>query len=92
MQANIADAFKNARQTPDYKRRCLSRGATRELDPALVEQLYVRWITTCGISFHMATLPEFRILLHYLNPEIDNWLPNFIATIRTWTLRNYKTH
>ncbi|KAK9327629.1 hypothetical protein V1520DRAFT_314702 [Lipomyces starkeyi] len=48
MQANIAEAFKNAQQAPGYKRRRLSGG---ELDPALVEQLYVRWITTCGISF-----------------------------------------
>ncbi|KAK9251718.1 hypothetical protein V1507DRAFT_463650 [Lipomyces tetrasporus] len=58
MQANIADAFKNARQTPDYKRRCLSRGATRELDPDLVEQLYVRWIQS--VASHFAWL-------HYQN-------------------------
>jgi hypothetical protein len=61
MQANIADAFNNAQQTPDYKRRCLSSVATRDLDPAIIEQLYVRWITTCGVSFRMATLPEFRV-------------------------------
>ncbi|KAK9490030.1 hypothetical protein V1508DRAFT_426152 [Lipomyces doorenjongii] len=36
MQANIADTFKNAQQTPDYKRRCLSSGATRDLDPAII--------------------------------------------------------
>ncbi|KAK9327378.1 hypothetical protein V1520DRAFT_349012 [Lipomyces starkeyi] len=36
----------------------------------------------------MVTLPEFRALLHYLNTDIDNWLPNSIPTIRTWKLRN----
>jgi hypothetical protein len=55
-----------------------------------VEQLYVRWITTCSISFRIATLSEFRALLCYLNPEINNWLPNSIPTIRTWTLRTYE--
>jgi hypothetical protein len=38
----------------------------------------------------MATLVEFRALLYYLNLEIDNWLPNSIPTIRTWTLRAYE--
>ena len=38
----------------------------------------------------MATRIEFRALLYYLNPEIDNWLPNSIPTIRTWTLRIYE--
>ena len=38
----------------------------------------------------MATLPEFRALLCYLNPEIDNWLPNSIPTIRTWALRTFE--
>ncbi|KAK9329339.1 fatty acid synthase [Lipomyces starkeyi] len=90
MQANITDSFKNAQQTPDYKRRYLSSVATRDLDHAIIEQLYVRWITTCGVSLRMVTLPEFRALLHYLNPEIDNWLPNSITTIRTWTLRTYE--
>jgi hypothetical protein len=38
----------------------------------------------------MATLLEFRALLCYLNPEIDNWLRNSIPTIRTWTLRTFE--
>lgn len=90
MQATIADAFEKAQQTTNYKRRCLSTVATHHLDPAVVEQLYVRWITTCSVSFRMATLSEFRALLCYLNPEIDNWLPNSTPSIRTWTLRAFK--
>ena len=38
----------------------------------------------------MAALVEFRALLCYLNLEIDNWLPNSIPTIRTWTLRTFE--
>ena len=90
IQANIVDAFEKAQQTTNHKRRCLSSITSRNLDPSVIEQLYVRWITTCGVSFRMATLSEFRALLHYLNPEIDNWLPNSIPTIRTWTLRTYE--
>jgi RimJ/RimL family protein N-acetyltransferase len=89
IQNNITDAFHKAEQS-NQKRRCLSTIATHDLDPAVIEQLYVRWITTCSVSFRMATLPEFRALLCYLNPEIDNWLPHSIPTIRTWTLRTFE--
>ena len=44
----------------------------------------------CSVSFRMATLPEFRALLCYFNPEIGNWLPNSIPTIRTWTLQTFE--
>jgi hypothetical protein len=71
IQSNIANAFDKAEQT-NHKRHCLSTITTQALDPAVIEQLYVRWITTCGVSFRMATLVEFRALLYYLNPEIDN--------------------
>lgn len=75
MQATIVDAFERGQQTTDYKRRCLSTIATHNLDPAVLEQLYVRWITTYSVSFRMAKQAEFRALLCFLNPEIDNWLP-----------------
>lgn len=50
----------------------------------------MQWITACGVSFRMSTRLEFRSLLYYLNPEINNWLPNSIPTIQTWTLRTYR--
>lgn len=31
-------------------------------------------------------------LLHYLNPEIDAWLPSSHNTIQEWTIRTYKRH
>ena len=91
MQATIIDAFEKAQHTTDYKRRRLSTTDTHDVDPAVLEQLYVRWITTCSVSFRMAKQAEFRALLCFLNPEIDNWLPNSPSTIRSWTLRTYET-
>ena len=91
MQATIVDAFDRAQQSTNYKRRCLSTIPTTDIDPAVLEQLYVRWITTCSVSFRMAKQAEFRALLCFLNPAIENWLPNSPSTIRTWTLRAYET-
>ena len=61
IQSNIANAFARAEQQSDYKRRCLAP-INREptIKPAVLEQLYIRWITSCGIAFRMVTIPEFR--------------------------------
>jgi hypothetical protein len=55
----------------------------------MLESLYVRWITSCGITFRMVTIPSFRDLLPYLNPAIDNHLPTTVKTIREWVIRQY---
>ena len=39
----------------------------------------------------MVVREEFRALLHYLNPEVDIWLPSHPATIREWTIHVYNT-
>lgn len=39
----------------------------------------------------MVNRPEFRGLLNYLNPEIDNWLPFSPHTIKEWTMRTFET-
>ena len=88
-QSNIIDAFQRGQQS-NHKRRCLSTVATQTLDPATLENLYIRWITTCGISFRMVAREEFRTLLQYLNPEINNWLPTTHTTIQSWTIRTYE--
>lgn len=36
------------------------RGPGRELDPTVLEQLYVEWISTCGVAFEMVEKDEFR--------------------------------
>ncbi|KAH8799375.1 hypothetical protein F5884DRAFT_863545 [Xylogone sp. PMI_703] len=37
------------------------RGPGCELDPAVLEQLYVEWISTCGVAFEMVEKDEFRV-------------------------------
>ncbi|OWT42294.1 BED zinc finger domain-containing protein [Pochonia chlamydosporia 170] len=91
MQATIVDAFEKAHQTTDYKRRCLSTIATHDVDPAVLEQLYDSGSRPAVWSFRMAKQAEFRALLCFLNPAIDNWLPNSPSTIRSCTLRTYET-
>ena len=88
-QSNISEAFQ--RGQGDYKRRCLSTVDTQTLDPAVLEHLYIRWIVSCGVSFRMASREEFRTLLQYLNPEVNNWLPHSTTTIQLWTIRTYDT-
>jgi BED zinc finger len=34
--------------------------AGRDIDPDMLENLYVQWVTACGISFEMVTREEFR--------------------------------
>jgi hypothetical protein len=85
-QASIAEAFQH---TNDHKRRNLTTEDIGSLDGALLEVLYIRWITTCGIAFRMVEIEEFRALLLYLNPAIDNYLPSSHTTIQLWTIRTY---
>lgn len=61
IQSNIASAFARAEQQSDYKRRCLVPIDTEPtIKPAVLEHLYIQWITSCGIAFRMVTIPEFR--------------------------------
>jgi hypothetical protein len=46
------------------------------IDGSLLEVIYIRWITACSIPFRVVEVEEFRALLLYLNPTIDNYLPS----------------
>lgn len=63
--------FRALADTANHKRRRLDgrsniendndgRGLGCDLDPAVLEQLYVAWITTCGVAFEMVEKQEFR--------------------------------
>ena len=84
-QASITEAFQH---TSGHKRRNLAAD-TGTLDGSLIEVLYIRWITACGIAFRMVEIEEFRTLLLYLNLAIDNYLPSSHTTIQLWTIRTY---
>jgi len=60
IQSNIANAFRRAEQSATYKRRRLTPLEKQTLDPAVLEYLYVRWITSCRIAFRIVDQAEFR--------------------------------
>jgi hypothetical protein len=53
-----------------YKRRRLN-SLPSSINPATLEQLFIRWISRCSIGFRMAERSEFRDLLFFLNPRIN---------------------
>ncbi|KAF4625098.1 hypothetical protein G7Y89_g13067 [Cudoniella acicularis] len=90
-QTSIKEAMARGQET-SYKRRRLAKDpdTERTIDPTVLEHLYVRWITACGVPFRMVSREEFRALLYYLNPEVDVWLPDSHMLIQAWTLRTYE--
>jgi hypothetical protein len=61
IQADIITAFQQVSQSSDHKRRRLDNVySVQSIDPAMLQHLYVQWVTSCGISFRMATSKEFR--------------------------------
>ena len=79
-QLSIASAFQQGEES-QYKRRRLN-SLPSSLNPVTLEQLFVRWISSCSIGFRMAERPEFRDLLFFLNPGINAWLLTAYYTIQ----------
>jgi len=61
-QQTIQESYANVdAQKPDHKRRRLIHSNVPEaLDPDILEDLYVKWISACGVSMNMCARPEFR--------------------------------
>jgi hypothetical protein len=87
-QLSIATAFQQGEESQCKRRRLNSLPSS--LNPATLEQLFVRWISSCSVGFRMAERPEFRDLLFFLNPGINTWLPTEHHTIQAWTMRTYE--
>ena len=87
-QLSISAAMERGLET-QHKRRRLDTIQSNTIDPSTLEQLFIRWISRCSVSFRMTEIPEFRDLLLYLNPEVNNWLPTSHNTIHKWTIRSY---
>jgi hypothetical protein len=88
-QLSIATAFQQGEESQCKRRRLNSLPSS--LNPATLEQLFVRWISSCSVGSRMAERPEFRDLLFFLNPGINTWLPTDHHTIQAWTMRAYET-
>ena len=58
-----------------------SNASCQALDPAVLEQLYVRWIMTHSVSFSQSSWTKFRSFLEYINPEANRLLPHLSITI-----------
>lgn len=91
VEATIRHAFKRGEEASHSRRRLNSNDGTGDqLDPGTLEQLFVKWITSCNISFRMVERDEFRALLQYLNPNINTWLPATHNTIHGWIMRTFQ--
>jgi len=58
-----------------------SNASSQALDLAVLEQLYIRWITTHLVSFSQSSWTEFRSFLEYVNSEANRLLPHSSTTI-----------
>jgi hypothetical protein len=59
------------------------------LNPEVLEQLYVQWITAHGVPFNQVRWPKFRAFLEYISPEANCLLPHSPTTVSSWVTRIY---
>jgi hypothetical protein len=91
VQIDIAKAIESVQETPQKRRKLnSSNGGSLPLDGDTIEVLYVKFISACNLPLRLVECPEFRAFLHYLNEDIDRWLPTLHNTIRGWVLRQFK--
>jgi hypothetical protein len=79
-QLSISTAIARGLET-QYKRRRLDLVQSTTINLSTLEQLFIQWISRCSVSFNVVEISEFRNLLVYLNPEINNWLLTSYSTI-----------
>ena len=60
------------------------------INQATLEWLVIRQVAKCSVPFYMVQTEEFRAMLTYLNPKVEEHLPGLSNTIKSWVLRTYK--
>ncbi len=82
VQLDITKAMESAMENPQ-KRRKLSAfdSGSIPLDGDVIEVLFVKFISACNMPLRLVECPEFRAFLHYLNEDIDRWLPSTHKTV-----------
>jgi hypothetical protein len=70
-QSNLAKRRKLAPEVPLEK----------ELDPAILESLFIRFIATNNQALRLVECTEFRTFLTYLNENVNIWLPSTHNTV-----------
>jgi hypothetical protein len=90
IQLDIARAMETAEGNPQKRRKLVdSDGGALPLNGDVIKVLYVKFISACNIPLRLVECPEFRAFLHYLNEDIDRWLPAAHKTVRGWVLRQF---
>jgi hypothetical protein len=90
LETSIAAAMEGASANPQKRRRLNQEEAITDLNPDVLELLYVQFIAVCNQSLRLAECPEFRAFLFYLNKDIDTWLPSDNHTIHKWVMRQWE--
>jgi hypothetical protein len=85
-QLSILRAFQHGEDSQAKRRRVTDNS----INPATLQQVLIRWIARCSVSFRMIERSEFRDLLYLLNPDINTWLPTSHTTIQSWTMEAYQ--
>ena len=89
-QLSIQEALDSAELNPSKKRKLTEETPYEKiLDGAVLESLYVRWISTDNQALRLVQCPEFRALLTYLNSNINVFLVNSPSSCNAWVYNQY---
>jgi len=89
-QKSIKEAMEQSGQHPHKRRKLHHREKGDSLDGGVLEILWVSVIAACSLTFRLVCLDPFRAFLHYLNPDIDVWLPTSPTTVSSWVIRQFQ--
>jgi hypothetical protein len=83
--ASIAKAFERGQEATNKRRKIHP-----SFDITTFQQLFVRWISRCSAPLLMTEKSEFRDLLIFLNPEVEDALPANHETVRNWIMEAFR--
>lgn len=92
---SIKEAMERAAASTHKRRKLAADGEIEkrrimEIDPYVLEQLFVKWFASGCVPFRMVENLEFRAILTYLNSGTDQWLPNSADSVSPWVFRTYE--
>jgi len=60
------------------------------IEPDMLERYIVKLLVSGDLAFQFIKLPAFRDLCHFLNQDIDTWLPTSPSTAKIWIIRAFR--
>lgn len=89
-QQSIEEAMESAEHNPSKRRKIVEEEPEeKQLDGAVLESLFVRFLSANNQSLRLVECPEFRAFLTYVNSNVNAYLPNSHRTVSEWVLRQY---